>query len=121
VVGNGSDAIEHGSSSTGRWLRAHRIRIALIVAAAEAIVVAFAQNVSKWTVFALALIGVAIYLGAGRGSRSDTFRQTSWIFAVSQLLAALAAIFAFVIFWMAIVAFVLFAAVALFFAFTDRR
>jgi len=113
--------IEHGTSGTGRWLRHRRIRIALIIAAVEAVVVAFSQNVSKWTVFVLALVGVAIYLLAGRESRSDTFRQSSWIFAVSQLLAALAAIFAFLIFWTAIVAFVVFAAIALFFVFTDRR
>ena len=121
MLGDGSHVIEHGTSRSGRWLRVRRTRIALVIAAVEALVVAFAQDISKWTVFVLAVIGVGVYLFAGRDSRSDTFRQSSWIFAVSQLLAALAAIFAFLIFWTAIVAFVVFAAVALFYVFADRR
>ena len=86
MLGEGSHAIEHGTSRGGRWLRARRARIAFWIAALEAVVVAFSADVSKWTVFALALIAVAIYVLAGRDSRSDTLRQGSWIFAASQLL-----------------------------------
>jgi hypothetical protein len=64
---------------------------------------------------------VATYLYAGRRTRSDTFRQTSWIFAASQLLAALAAIVAFIVFWTAIVLMAIFIVIALFYVFTDRR
>jgi cytochrome b561 len=120
LLGEGN-VIDHGSSRTGRWLRARRVRFALWIAAVEAIIVAVAHDISRWTVIALAIAAVALYVAAGRESRSDTFRQLSWIFAASQLLAVLAAILAFIVFWTAIIAVVVFAAVALFFVFTDRR
>jgi cytochrome b561 len=108
-------------SRTGRWLRERRTRIALWVAAIEAILVAIFHDVSRFTVFALAIVAVLTYFYAGRRTRSDTFHQTSWIFAISQLLAALAAIFALIVFWSAIVIMAIFAVVALFYVFTDRR
>jgi hypothetical protein len=116
-----SHAIEPSSSRTGRWLRERRTRIALWIAAAEAIVVAVFHDVSRFTVIALAALGVLLYFYVGRKTRSDTFHQASWIFAVSQLLAVVAAIVAFVVFWTAIVFVCIFALVALFFVFTDRR
>ena len=116
-----SHAIEHGTSRSGRWLRSRRTRIALWIAAAEAIVVAVFHDVSRFTVIAIAVLAVALYLTSGRKTRSDTFHQLSWIFAVSQLLAVVAAILAFVVFWTAIVFVCIFALVALFFVFTDRR
>ncbi|HEY2371016.1 MAG TPA: hypothetical protein VGH82_00565 [Gaiellaceae bacterium] len=108
-------------SKTGRWLHERRTRIALWVAAIEAILVAIFHDVSQITIFVLAGIAVLTYVYAGRRTRSDTFHQASWIFAVSQLLAALAAIFAFFIFWLAIIFVAIFAVVALFYVFTDRR
>jgi hypothetical protein len=116
-----SHAIEPVPSRPGRWLRTRRTRIALWVAAAEAIVVAVFHDVSRITVIVLAALAVALYWYAGRRTRSDVFHQTSWIFAVSQLLAVIAAILAFIVFWTAIVFVVIFALVALFFVFTDRR
>jgi len=117
-----SDAVvEHGSSRPGRWLRERRVRIGLWIAAIEAIIVAVFHDVSRWTVIGLAIVAVAIYVMAGRESRSDTFRQVSWIFAFSQLLAVIAAILAFIVFWTAIIAVCVFAVVALWFVFTDRR
>lgn len=108
-------------SKTGRWLRERRVRIALIIAAVEAIIVAVFHDVSRVSVFVLAILALALYWWGGRRSRSDTFYQASWIFAVSQLLAALAAIFAFIVFWSAIMLMAIFAVVALFYVFTDRR
>lgn len=108
-------------SRSGRWLHERRTRIALWIAAIEAILVAIFHDVSRFSVFALAIVAVLTYFYAGRRTRSDTFHQTSWIFAISQLLAALAAIFAFIVFWSAIVLMAIFAFVALFYVFTDRR
>jgi cytochrome b561 len=113
--------IEHETSRFGRWLRARRNRYALSIAAVEAIVVAVFHDVSRWTVIALAIVAVAIYVAAGRASRSDAMRQLSWIFAVSQLLAVIAAILAFIVFWTAIILVAIFAVIALWFVFTDRR
>ena len=108
-------------SRTGRWLRERRIRFALWIAAIEAILVAVFHDVSRFTVFALAIGAVATYWYAGRRTRSDVFHQSTWILAVSQLLAALAAIVAFIVFWSAIVLMAIFVVVALFYVFTDRR
>lgn len=116
-----SHAIEPGTSGPGGWLRTRRTRIALWIAAAEAIVVAVFHDVSRYTVIGVAVVAVVLYWYAGRRTRSDAVHQISWIFAVSQLLALLVAILAFVVFWTAIVFVCLFAAIALLFVFTDRR
>ncbi|MFN2628942.1 MAG: hypothetical protein ABR569_09950, partial [Gaiellaceae bacterium] len=107
--------VEHDTSRLGRWLRARRTRIVLWIALVEAIVVAVFHDVSRWSVIGLAIVAVAVYFAVGRGSRSDTFRQVTWILAASQLLAVLAAILAFIVFWTAIIAVVIFAVVALYF------
>jgi hypothetical protein len=119
VLGTGP-TVEHGSSRTGRWLRERRLRVALSIAVVESILVAIFHDVSRWSVIGLAIVAVVLYVAAGRESRYDAVRQITWIFAVSQLLAVVAAIVAFIVFWMAIVAVVVFAIVALFFLFRDR-
>jgi hypothetical protein len=121
IVAGETGTIEHGTSRTGRWLRIRRTRIALWIAAIEAVLVAVFHSTSRWTVIGLAIVAVALYVAVGRESRSDTFRQLTWIFAVSQLLAVVAAILAFIVFWTAIIAVAVFAVIALFFVFTDRR
>ena len=108
-------------SRAGRWLRERRFRLALWIAAVEAILVAFLHDVSRFTVFALAVAAVAVYWYAGRRTRSDVVHQGTWILAFSQLLAALAAILAVFVFWLAIIAMAIFIVVALFYVFTDRR
>jgi hypothetical protein len=117
----GARPIEHGSSRAGRWLHERRFRIALWTAAIEALAVAIHPGVTKWTVIALAVAAVTLYVFAGRDSRSDTLHHLSWIAAVSQTLAVLAALLAFILFWTALVLVVIFAAVALLILFTDRK
>ncbi len=121
LSGSATTTIDHGTSRAGRWLRARRNRFALTIALVESVVVVIFNDVSKWTVIGLALVAFVLYWFAGRSSRSDAFRQSSWIFATSQLLAVLAAILAFILLWTAILAAVVFAVIALFFVFTDRR
>ena len=121
IAGQDAGVIEHGTSRTGRWLRARRTRFALWIAIVEAIIVVLFHDVSRWTVIGLAIVAVAVWVAAGREARSDTARQLSWIFAASQLLAVIAAILAFIVFWTAIIAVAVFAVVALYFVFTDRR
>lgn len=116
-----SHLLEHGSSAPGRWLRDRRARMAFWIAAAEAIVVVVAHDVTSWMVFGLAVVAVALYWFVGRESRFDTVRQGSWIFAASQLLAVLAAIVVFVFLWAAVIAVILFALVAFVFLLRDRR
>jgi hypothetical protein len=112
--------IEHRSSRTGRWLRARRIRIALWIAVLEGIVVALAHDVSRWTVIAIAIPLLALYIVWGRNARSDTVRQLGWIAGASQALAVVVVIMAFILNWLALVLAGVFAAVALLFLFSDR-
>jgi hypothetical protein len=121
MLSGSAATIDHDTSRSGRWLRARRNRFALTIALVESIVVVIFNDVSKWTVIGLAVVAFVLYWFAGRSSRSDGFRQASWIFATSQLLAVLAAILAFILLWTAILAAVVFAVIALFFVFTDRR
>jgi hypothetical protein len=113
--------IEHGSSKTGRWLRARRTRIALWTAAVESLLVWVFHDFSQWTVVGLALIATVLYWFAGRHSRSDGFHHISWILAVSQLATLLAVVVAAIVAWTAIFIAVALAALAFFFVFTDRR
>lgn len=121
MLSGSSQVVEHGTSRPGRWLRARRFRIALTIAAIEALLVAIFHDLSQFAVIALAIVAFVVYWYAGRNARSDTVRQTTWILAASQLGAVLAALVAFIVFWTAIVLVVVFALVALFFVFTDRR
>jgi thiol:disulfide interchange protein len=114
-------ALPHGTSKTGRWLRARRNRFAFWIAAAEAIIVAVFHGASSYTVMAVALVAIAVYWFWGRSARSDTTRQVTWILAASQTLAFAAAILAIIIGTLVLVLAGIFAAVALFILFTDRR
>ena len=102
------------------WLQERRIRLALWIAAAESLLVLISHNLTKWTVIALAVISVLVWLG-GRESRSQIVRQILWIFAASQLLAVIAVILAWIVKWAAIMAIVIFAVLGLVYLFLDRR
>ena len=115
-----SGVIEHGSSSSGRWLEQRRIRISLWVAVVEGIIVAVFHDVSRFTVIAVAAVAVAAYFLAGRKTRSSTLHQVSWIFAFSQALAVVASILAIFFFWMALVVAAIFAVVALLVLFSEK-
>jgi uncharacterized integral membrane protein len=103
--------IEAGTTRTGRWLRERRIRLTLWVAV----------DLTKWTVLVIAAILLAFYVVAGRNLRWDVGRQLSWIAAASQALAILVVVLAFVLGFVAIVAVVIFAIIALVYLFSDYR
>jgi hypothetical protein len=91
-------------SRTGRWLAARRLKIALGVAVLEGIIVAFAKDISSWTVIIISAPIIAFYLFAGRSLDSDTGRQLSWVAAASQAFAVLLAVIALTIkLWVLIV------------------
>ena len=112
--------IEHRTTRTGRWLRARRIRIALWIAVIEGIIVALAHDVSRWTVIAIAIPLLALYVFWGRNARSDTLRQLAWIAGASQALAVVVVILAFILSWLALILAGIFALVALLYLFVDR-
>lgn len=113
-------AIEHGSSRTGRWLAARRVRFSIWIAVLEAIVVLFSHDLTKWTVIALAAVCVLAY-ALGRGTRSQTLREVLWILAVSQCIATVAVVLGFIVKWALITAIVIGAVLGLIFLFLDRR
>jgi hypothetical protein len=112
--------IEHGTTRTGRWLRQRRIRITLWIAVIEGIIVALLHDISRWTVIALAIPILALYVFWGRSAKSDTVRQVLWIGGASQALAVVVVILAFLLDWLALLLAGIFAAIALLFLFSDR-
>lgn len=77
-----------------RWLRAHRLKLALGITIAETIFVVLEEDFSRVTVIVIAIPVVLFYLLAGRTLDSPIYREISWILAVSQILAAAAAVVA---------------------------
>jgi hypothetical protein len=112
--------IEHGSTRLGRRLRNNRLRIALIVALVEGILV-LVGSIDWWIVVLFAILGVAVYVMAGRAARREEARELSWIFAVSQVAVVLVPVLALVLTAFAVVALVLIAVVALVVLLRDRR
>jgi hypothetical protein len=112
--------IEHGTTRAGRWLKARRVRLALWIAVIEGVIVALAHDFSRWTVIAVAIPVLALYLFWGRHADSDTARQISWIAAASQALAVVVVIMAFILNWLALILAGIFAAIALLFLIVDR-
>jgi hypothetical protein len=113
--------IEAGTTRMGRWLRGRRIRLALWVAVIEGVLVAITADLTKWTILVIAVILLAFYVVAGRNLRWDVGRQLSWIAAASQALTILVVVLAFVLGFVAIVAVVIFAIIALVYLFSDYR
>ena len=113
------ELLEHGTSRTGRWLRARRLRFSLWIAVAEGLLVAL-HVVSWWSAIAVAAILVAFWFTAGHRLRSDTGRQASWIAATSQALVALVPVLVLVIGTLALILVALLAVVALVALFSHR-
>jgi FtsH-binding integral membrane protein len=97
-----------------------RVKIALTIAAVEALIVAVSHDWSKWTVIVVAIPIILFYLLAGRMLESDLGRQISWIAAASQ---ALTVIVVLLWYWIEVLTFItagVFAVVALYLLFVDR-
>jgi hypothetical protein len=77
-----------------RWLREHRLKLALGITIAETIFVVLEEDFSRLTVLVIAIPVVLFYLLAGRTLESPLYREISWILAVSQIFAAAAAVVA---------------------------
>jgi hypothetical protein len=112
--------IEHGSTRIGRGLRENRLRIALVVALIEGILV-LVGAIDWWVVVLLAIGAVALYVMRGRAARRGEVRETSWILAVSQVAVVLVPALVLVATAFAIVALVIVAVVALVVLLRDRR
>ncbi len=116
----GPATIEHGSNRLGRGLRENRLRIALVVALVEGILV-LVGSIDWWVVVLLAIGAVTLYVMTGRTASREELREGSWIFAVSQVAVVLVPVLALVLTAFAVVALVLLAVVALVVLLRDRR
>jgi hypothetical protein len=85
--------LEHREGRTSRWVRDHRVRIALLVALVETALIV--SGVLGWF-WALAIAGLvfAFHFFVGRKARYATLRQLSWTAAISQALPVLVPFFA---------------------------
>jgi hypothetical protein len=102
------------------WLSVNRLKVALGIAVVEGILVAFENDFSRWTVIVLAIPIVLFYLLAGRSLDSQLGREISWVLAMSQALAVVAAIIAIFIKPVALVIAGVFAVIALYLLYHDR-
>ena len=64
-----------------------RFKLALGIAVAEGIIVAFAKDFSAWTVIIISVPIIAFYFFAGRTLESRSARDASWVAAAAQALA----------------------------------
>ncbi len=115
-----SDIAASSPSAPARYLRRHRVRITLWIAAAEGVLTLF-HAIPHLAVYALAVVAIAFWAATGRTYRSLTARQASWIFAASQALAVLVPVVWFVARAVAIGVIVVLAIGALIFLFLDRE
>jgi hypothetical protein len=97
------------------------VRLAIYVAVAEGLIVALENDISKWTVMILAIAVLALYFVAGRDLKWDVGRQLAWIAAASQVLALLVALFAFILWGVALGVVVVLAILALVYLYSDLR
>jgi hypothetical protein len=116
----GQVVIEHGESRFGRQLRTTRIKVALAIAAVEAILV-LAGAIPWWLVVILAVATVAGYIWWGRAHPSADVRIVTWTAAVSQLVVVLVPVLAAALLAVAVLLVVLLAIAALAVLLVDRR
>ena len=103
-----------------RWLWANRIKVALVIAVFEGLVVAFEEDFSRITVIVIAAPIILFYVLAGRSMDSRLGNEISWVLAASQALAVVAVILAYIIGFLALLLAGAFAVVALYLLFHDR-
>jgi hypothetical protein len=109
-----------GGSPKGSWIWENRIKLALGIALAEGLFVALEEDFSRVTVIIIAIPIILFYLLAGRTLESRLAREVSWVLAVSQALAVVAAIVAFAIPAVALVLAGVFGVIALYLLLHDR-
>ena len=79
--------IEHRESAPARWLRERRLRIALLIAFVESLLVVTSSLGWFW-VFGAAIITIALY-SFGRRTSSSTVHEVTWILAASQVISVI--------------------------------
>jgi hypothetical protein len=112
--------LEHGQSRLGRWLRARRLRLALLIGASETLLILFSSATWRWALVLAALI-FAFYWFVGRRTTHDSVHQISWTLALSQAFPVLVPVVAVLVGTLVIVALVFLAIIMLGLLYLDRR
>jgi hypothetical protein len=112
------------SASTGRSSRLFiwntKTKIALGIAAAEALIVWIKSDFTTWTVVIISVPIILFYVLAGRTLESSLWRDISWVAATAQALAVVAVILFEVVSALALILAAIFAAVVLLLLLSDR-
>jgi hypothetical protein len=87
-VSRAESVLEHHESAPSRWLRERRLRIALLVAFVESVLVLLNDH-GWWFVVGAAAVAFALYWLARRRTEQHLLHEATWILAVSQLIAVL--------------------------------
>jgi hypothetical protein len=111
--------IEHRQSRPARWLRDHRIRIALWAAVIEGFLL-LVHAIPRLPALGIAIVVVALYFWVGHRLRSTTAKEVGWIAAVWQALVMLVPILIIVVGTLALIIVGLLAVVALVLLFSRR-
>ena len=90
--------IEHGESSSARWLRERRLRLALLIAFVESLLVLTSDHGWRYVAVA-ALIATLGYWFGGRRMPGVVYEVT-WVAAFSQIVALLVPFFWGVLWWL---------------------
>jgi hypothetical protein len=112
--------VEHGQSRLGRWFRARRLRLALLIGASETLLILFTSATWRWALVIAALI-FAFYWFVGRRTRHDSVHQISWTLAASQTFPVLLPVVAVFVSTLVIIALVFLAIIMLGLLYLDRR
>jgi hypothetical protein len=112
--------IDHGTSRSSRWLQERRLKLALLLAVAEGLLVAV-DRLSAWVAIVIAVAALAVYFAWAREQRSAALREAAWIVAVWQAIVLLVPILVVVVGTLALIAVGVIAVVALVALFADRR
>jgi hypothetical protein len=97
-----------------------KVKIALGIAAAEALIVWIKSDFTTWTVVIISIPIILFYLLAGRTLESRTGRDISWVAATAQALAVVAVILFQIISALALILAAIFAGVVLLLLLSDR-
>jgi hypothetical protein len=116
-------ALDQPDSKPARYLREHKLRLAIWIGAVESLLTFFV--LSHYVVWVLAVVAIAWWFTMGRRYTSATARHLSWIFAASQGIAVIIPTALHIVLhiaeWTLYAAVVIAAAVGLFILFTQRE
>jgi len=113
--------IDHDASpQSGGWLQNRRLKIALLLAVVEGLLVAVGV-LEAWVAIVLAILVLVVYFGWARERARPALRDGLWVLAVWQAIVLLVPILVVIVGTLALVAVGAIAILALVALFADRR